>query len=219
MALFGSKSKVDDARRLHRPYRYVVDHYGYFKFVHCPVCLSTNQGWYDGGVPRYSGGAVEVNYPSETNPEMHLRCVVACKCAAGEARLAVLKRTIDDVPHEAEFVSVAHPIVWARGKGETHAPEMSDEEKRDRFEEARHLQREIRRFNDGEITLDQFKANVEHLSKKWAEAHRGRPASLREIIESRELRSLYFLPPLDEEIDTKSRASKSVTPERQFKDD
>jgi hypothetical protein len=216
--LFGGDSKATSGeRRKHRPYRYLVDHYGVRQWVHCPVCLSVNEGWYENGTPRYSGGVVEVKRPYSLVRGGWIEIAVACVCAAGEQRQQQphFQRTIDEEPKESIFVTLAMPILWVRGKDSSPPPEDDEAEEDRRNQENLQLAKQTRRFMAGEINLEQFKSNVAALGAKWRQSAHGSPASLELILQTRELRHLYFLPTLEEPVGD----SVDAPPERQYKDD
>lgn len=207
--------KGSGERRPHRPYRYLVDWWGTVMWVHCPVCLSRNAGWWGDGSPRYSGGAVEVEEPYDLVPGTMTTFTYACLCADGQGRLSRRRRSIADVSPVGGFPSLAASIIWVRDQSQGKPPEPTkEEEERDRIA-SEALAKEIRKYDAGKQSLEALTERCKILYSRFQQKQGRLQPSIRDVLTDRALRSLYFQPelPAPDEVTTQRAAPQDDRPD------
>lgn len=178
-------------REPHRGYRFVVSD-GATRFrTHCPVCLAQNDGWWEGGEPRYSGGVIHVKQFDVSGRSVDL--VAACRCFVGQARRERrnLPLSIDELPPNVEFVTTPAAILWKDGDSTGPPPAEGPENVEHEAESRLAFAKQFRRFESGRLSLEQLGANVDALRKKYTPDLVVVP-TVEAIIRDRALRDLYF---------------------------
>ena len=177
MSLFGRKRGGDEAdrpRQAHRQYRYLITLGWTQEWVHCPICMSKNDGW-AGWKPLYTGGVVHAEVPIYNgSAETH---TVALACTCEEATVYMESQRMKPWDGATTSILLQKPalVLWDR-RLDTERPAgiplEPDPEKMNAVNEA--MSRQLQRHVKGDITAQQFAENQRALMEK----HLGPPVTV-----------------------------------------
>jgi len=187
MRKFQSESE-DVGRQPHEDYSFMASDGARTFWVHCPVCSAVNDGWWSGGEPRYTGGVIhaQVDVPDYGIEDQAL----ACLCFVGEARRnRALGRNIDEARRVVKYITSPLAVVWKRGesRGAPPQPDATPPE----IDVRGMTKRQFDRYVSGQLSLQELETNLKAIEQKALKEDLLIP-SVQQILDSHELRALYF---------------------------
>ena len=163
----GQQDDADQPRQKHKAYRFLVTHGWTHEWVHCPICMSVNDG-HAGWKPTYTGGFVNAEIPIYNgSADTHI-VALACVCEAAEIFIEHQRMKPWDGATTSILLQAPAIVLWDKKLDPERPADLPPEPAPENLVKVSDaMSKQLKRHIRGELTVQQLIENQQALMMKY----------------------------------------------------